>query len=634
MRLFLKKIGRARIFFAYALLVAVGALALFAPWHAYAADPLGLFAGIAAEGVANIISVITSILIHIIGLFVPLAIGLLEILLEWSSFQNVPIVEIGWAVARDFVNLLFILILLVIGFATIFRRENFGIKRLLPRLIFVALLINFSKVIAAFVLDIGNLLTFFFLNPIQGGEGSLGTALMNVFNLQKVFDTGSILSAGVHAGTTDAIKMAGFKIFGSLLSVMMMLMAVIGLLLYSVTFLYRVVMLWFLIILAPFAWIAYILPGTQGYWKKWWDQFICWTFVAPIMVFFLFLLAAWSQNVTTYGLTSSIDAINPNDVKNGILTESGACVSVMSCDLRFMLQYVILILMLYAGPFAAKSMGCAGSQMAMSAAAAGNAWVMGTTGRAGRAGARYGYDRAKERIAPQMQKAGDWLASSPLAQSRLGRALGVGALARAGVQAGESNRAAVQTAMKKYQSLSTAALIATAQTKGGLNQTDRIALATLMAQRRDIHEQDADKRAYVQRELSSVIDVGRAKRDYELIKPLLAVAPQFAKDSAELARAVREAFRTGAHKNWGPEVFRSAANVAMLDQNGNPITDAAGNPALKNASALVIQSLYEELGENSESIKRYGEQLGKKERDALVEGLKTTFTTGDDVTDF
>ena len=109
-------------------------------------------------------SVIFGLLSLMIGVFVlisGLSVSLVASLAIWmiEISLNVPIiaseiVQTGWTFTRDFVNMFFILILVFIGLATILKINEYEAKKILPLLIIIALLINFSTVLVGFVVDI------------------------------------------------------------------------------------------------------------------------------------------------------------------------------------------------------------------------------------------------------------------------------------------------------------------------------------------------------------------------------------------------------------------------------------------------------------------------------------------------
>src|SRR3989344_578078 len=85
--------------------------------------------------------------------------------LDPNWFQ-VPAVLDAWRLIRDFVNIWFILILLIIAIGTILRAQSYQAKKLLPTLIMVALVINFSMPITGFIIDISNIISFQFLKAM------------------------------------------------------------------------------------------------------------------------------------------------------------------------------------------------------------------------------------------------------------------------------------------------------------------------------------------------------------------------------------------------------------------------------------------------------------------------------------
>ncbi|QQG44873.1 MAG: hypothetical protein HYW89_02565 [Candidatus Sungiibacteriota bacterium] len=81
--------------------------------------------------------------------------------------SNITVVQEGWAIARDVANGLFILILLWIAFTIIFNVENLGGKKLIVRVILIALLINFSLAMVSAVFAFSNVLARPFQNIIK-----------------------------------------------------------------------------------------------------------------------------------------------------------------------------------------------------------------------------------------------------------------------------------------------------------------------------------------------------------------------------------------------------------------------------------------------------------------------------------
>jgi len=110
---------------------------------------------------------------------------ILTVLINVASFNNiidVPAVVTGWVIVRDLCNMFFVLILLVIAFSTILRRENYSLKKALPKLIIAAVLINFSRTIFGLITDFSQVIMMTFVSSfaVFGGNN-----LVEIFQVSK-----------------------------------------------------------------------------------------------------------------------------------------------------------------------------------------------------------------------------------------------------------------------------------------------------------------------------------------------------------------------------------------------------------------------------------------------------------------
>lgn len=83
---------------------------------------------------------------------------------------NMLVVQEGWRIMRDIANAFFILIILWIAFTIIFNFENLGGRKLLVRVIVVALLINFSLAMVTTVFGFTNLIAKVFADKIKDND--------------------------------------------------------------------------------------------------------------------------------------------------------------------------------------------------------------------------------------------------------------------------------------------------------------------------------------------------------------------------------------------------------------------------------------------------------------------------------
>jgi len=260
---------------------------------------LDLLGGVFGEAVSwvsgEVLLFISSGISAILGVFFGLILWLEAIIIDYIISPNnfplttAPIVTLGWGITRDIANMFFILILLIISFATVLRIKSWAISQLWWKVVVAALLINFSLVIAGFVIDFANILTAFFLNGITGG-GSFGTittklaAGMQILNFYNPARPEGIIGGVTQFGAAGIAATVGIilTLVGLIITVFVFGAAMIFLIV-------RILHLWLLLIFAPIVWMLWILPATSSYFSQWWNSFIKWTFFAPIFVFMIYL---------------------------------------------------------------------------------------------------------------------------------------------------------------------------------------------------------------------------------------------------------------------------------------------------------------------------------------------------------
>ncbi|MFH1161706.1 MAG: hypothetical protein V1696_00275 [Candidatus Jorgensenbacteria bacterium] len=200
------------------------------------------------------------------------------------SDQN-AIVTVGWTIVRDIANLGFVIVIIVIAFATILRIESYGAKKLLPRLIMAAILVNFSLQIGASIIGFSQVITDFFFTKISLSPGEIGSTLLGAFGPQRFLagakDPGSALAAG--ASITINLVM------GPWLATAFNLIMLFTILVLAFMLIIRFLSLSFLLVIAPITWLFFVIPALQGQFSKWWNKFLQWTFFAPATSFFVYL---------------------------------------------------------------------------------------------------------------------------------------------------------------------------------------------------------------------------------------------------------------------------------------------------------------------------------------------------------
>ncbi len=299
-----------------------------------------------ARGIAmSIIKLMFQVFLTIAQFITGLSGQLFNAILKFG-FEDMDAVHMGWTISRDIVNMFFILGLVVIAFATILRIETYGIKALLPKLIIIAILINFSYLACGIIIDASQIATAFFVSGI--GSNDIGQVIID--------STGVAASIKQDPGKMQGQMIAGFSADLSLILTMAFALLVIGLtgimlLIGAVLLFLRMGALWILIILAPFAWFFSIFPTLKSRASKWWSEFIKWSFFAPIYVFFIYLAIMMANETTKFqGLGESSDILK--QVTLG--TE-------MTGNFHLLFAYVLIIILLFGAPIVAMSMGIQGA---------------------------------------------------------------------------------------------------------------------------------------------------------------------------------------------------------------------------------------------------------------------------------
>ncbi|MDO8443727.1 MAG: hypothetical protein Q7S78_01970 [Candidatus Azambacteria bacterium] len=282
------------VVFSFALLPPLAALAeanIKAPDDSSKADGGGIVSWLTGKSILFVSSTISWLFGALFGVILYIEAQIIDYVLSPVNFPFVGanIVKVGWGITRDLANMFFILILLVIAFATVLKIDSYAIKQLWFKTLVAALLINFSLVIAGLVIDFTQVLTTFFLKQAVGGSGfgTITTRLassMQILNFYNPAAPGSI-TGGIAQFGESAIA----AVIGIILSLVGLVITVFVFGATAIFLVVRIIWIWFLLIVAPFAWMLWILPATSGYFKQWWDKFISWTFFAPAYAFMIYL---------------------------------------------------------------------------------------------------------------------------------------------------------------------------------------------------------------------------------------------------------------------------------------------------------------------------------------------------------
>ena len=196
------------------------------------------------------------------------------------SPETTPELHQVWTHVRDLTEILFIFVFLVIIYATVAEQDfgtfnKYAVKRMLPRLVAAAVLVQFSFGISSLLVDIGNVLgggieTFVLstLNP-TAAVPTLTNALGNMI-------TGSL---AVLVGAGAIAILATWTIALPLLVSLLISIFVVFLTLGA-----RYLLIAILIVISPLAILAWVMPNTESYFTQWRKLFFSLVLMYPIIV--------------------------------------------------------------------------------------------------------------------------------------------------------------------------------------------------------------------------------------------------------------------------------------------------------------------------------------------------------------
>lgn len=270
---------------------------------------------------------------------------ILPLIAQYNNFTREEGVIAGWVAVRDVVNSFFIFLLLIIAMATILRISSYGYKQLLSKLLIVAILVNFSMSIVGLLIDVSQIIMLTFVDTIKditAGNIMVGLGLQNAFSFAQV-------------GVRTAADVGDFIVSLLLASAMIWIVAIlVGSIIAMLAF--RIISLWIIIVLAPFAFLASVFPGMRKYYNMWTDELGKNLFAGPALIFFLWLsfMVLNGLNVAaTMGLRTEGGM---DDIVGSSLTTLGAIATPTS-----VLNYIIGIALLMGGMKFAASSGAAGA---------------------------------------------------------------------------------------------------------------------------------------------------------------------------------------------------------------------------------------------------------------------------------
>jgi hypothetical protein len=239
----------------------------------------------------------------------------------------------GWQIVRDICNIFFVIILVWVGIMTVFKTSSYNPKKVLATLVINALLINFSLFVTRVVIDVSNITARVFYHSVEvcdgpcqkdaqgviqntkpgiGGYTPLSEKIVSAFNPQKIFsmnvlsassmlpDNGTTAQGGAKTLSVGDSEYAGYYLVVSLIAAFILFAIAMMFWKTAFFFLGRVIGLYIAMIFSPFAFLARDGVPIVGSikklsWNTWLGDLIKYATLAPIFVFFLYVIYSFLE---------------------------------------------------------------------------------------------------------------------------------------------------------------------------------------------------------------------------------------------------------------------------------------------------------------------------------------------------
>ena len=172
----------------------------------------------------------------------------------------------NWSSFRDMANVFFVIMIAIIIFSQVTSAgiSNYGIKKMLPKIIIYAILVNISWYLAVIAVDISNIAGSTIFNWLVKDGWHFSDAAKGTESPVESILTGTATNAGliVAAGVTAALVGGGTIL-------LFMISAVMALVTTLLILMIREAAVVVLVVISPLAFIMGLLPNTEGFLKKW-----------------------------------------------------------------------------------------------------------------------------------------------------------------------------------------------------------------------------------------------------------------------------------------------------------------------------------------------------------------------------
>jgi predicted transcriptional regulator len=232
-------------------------------------------------------------------------------------------------------------------------------KKLIPKVIIVALLINFSMFFTKAIIDVSNIVAFEFYKTAQSIGNStpipyfpdvksgLTASIMNGLQVQQIVnDQGKV---------AIAVTNPTYEFFSVLFAIVVVLVATFVLLVMATLLLIRFILFLFLIITSPVAFVGFLLPQLKSQADKWWKTLSAQAVFAPVFFILMLIVMLIINDPSFHNFLQTL-------AHSGTATNEASAAQYIANITAIALQYTIVIALLILALISAKQLsgGAAG----------------------------------------------------------------------------------------------------------------------------------------------------------------------------------------------------------------------------------------------------------------------------------
>jgi hypothetical protein len=376
--------------------IAIAAYGLIVPQTAHALDfsnPIAWFGDKTAGAIGSVfVSIYVGFSIPIAAFLLWGSAELLEMTIKYSVLQLGQYIGPGsavaetWKVLRDFGNMFFIFILLYTAIMTILGMGSGDVKKIVVKVIIMAVLINFSFFFTKVAIDASNIVSIAFYKQIVSstcnGDPSanqpefvnIGGAFMCHLGLTKMFSSDTVANLGQYFsnGLDGTAALLRFATLGSALMVMLAIIMFAG----CILFLYRFVSILLLLAFSPLAFAAMAFPSDK-YSGRWTKPLMEVCISAPVFMLFTWVTLRLAGSLTNGQNGSIIDVISSK-----AFTDSAANPGLLTQNIQASLNFFVIAAMMVATLIISKEVGAAGAGWGLKTMKNFGGWAQGKLGNA------------------------------------------------------------------------------------------------------------------------------------------------------------------------------------------------------------------------------------------------------------